>query len=197
MRELTLRLGTGTVDELDDIDWHAVRSSPAARKMAFTHLYRRYVTRVFRYCISRVGSSADAEDITAQVFTEVYEGLDRYRHRGSFAGWLFTIVRRRVIDHYRARDITISLNAAWESALLTTAPESSDPSRKAIRAEDLAKLARLVEGLRDKDQELLRLRFAADLTYAEIARVLGRSEGAVKMALHRLLRRLKQRWEVT
>jgi len=69
----------------------AARRDPAA----FATLYRRYVTPIYRYIYSRLGNVADAEDLTARVFTEALEGLHRYREQGNFAAWLFTIARHR------------------------------------------------------------------------------------------------------
>jgi len=67
---------------------------------AFGVLYRRYLTPLYRYLYRRLGNSHDAEDLTAQVFTEALEGLvaRRYRDDGCFIAWLFTIARRRTVD---------------------------------------------------------------------------------------------------
>jgi RNA polymerase sigma-70 factor (ECF subfamily) len=198
VRPLTFTLPHRSVGGLDAIDWAAVRKDPAALTAAVSKIYRLYVKRVYRYCYARVASAADAEDLTAQIFTEVLEGLHRYRHRGHFAAWLFTIVRRRVADHYRQRRDQVSLDAV-EHGIGTVDglfPRSDDdPLRHAIQSESRERLIELVMGLPEKDRELLRLRFAADLTYGEMARVLGRTEGAVKMATHRLIRQLQAIWE--
>jgi len=66
---------------------------------AFAALYRRYVKRIYRYVYSRVDRKADAEDLTARVFTEALEGLKRYREQGTFSAWLFTIAHRRLVDY--------------------------------------------------------------------------------------------------
>ncbi len=70
---------------------------------AFTILYRRYVTPLYRYLYHRLGNVKDAEDLTAQVFTDALEGLASYREHGRFSSWLFTIAHRRLIDLYRQR----------------------------------------------------------------------------------------------
>ena len=163
----------------------------AARRdtAAFAALYWRYVTPIYRYVYSRVGGEADAQDLTAQVFLEALEGLPRYRDRGNFAAWLFTIARRRAIDHHRRRPVL----------LLDDAPEPAtdeDPQSQMLERETLERLKTLVTQLSDDQQELLRLRFAAGLTFNQMGAVLGRSEAAVKMALRRLLDNLKAKWEV-
>lgn len=81
------------------------RTAQAARHeaRAFAAIYRRYVDNVYRYGYSRVGSQADAEDLTAQVFLDALQGLNGYRERGTFSAWLFTIAHCRIVDHYRRR----------------------------------------------------------------------------------------------
>lgn len=157
---------------------------------AFVPLYRRYVTRIYRYLYSRTGSQADAEDLTSQVFTEALAGLAGYREKGQFAAWLFTIARRRLADFHRQRRPHQPLNQARNE----TAAAPSPPAQVAHN-ETLEHLAALVATLDEEKQELLRLRFAAGLTYAEIGRLIGRSEAATKMAVRRLLQRLAQDWE--
>ena len=176
----------GTKEDVDDAE--LVRDARRNRS-AFGALYRRYVDRIYRYVYSRVGRKADAEDLTAQIFTEAMEGLEGYRERGTFSAWLFTIAHRRVVDHYRRRRPTQPLDAASEIE-----DGGPNPLAEVVREERLEHLARLVKGLDAEKQELLRLRFAGELTYREIGEVVGRSEGAVKMAVHRLLRRLEEAW---
>ena len=71
-------------------------------RAAFATLYRRYLTPVYRYFYVRTGDRQQAEDLTAQTFISAMEGLPRYRERGTFAGWLFTIAARRLADHLDA-----------------------------------------------------------------------------------------------
>jgi RNA polymerase sigma-70 factor, ECF subfamily len=153
---------------------------------AFAALYRRYVTPIYRYVYSRVGNRNDAEDLTSQVFTEALASLAHYREQGTFAAWLFTIAARRIVDHYRQTRPQLPLDAATDRPA-----DGRSPLSQAIHNEKLAQLAGLISRLDQDRQELLRLRFAGDLTYAEIGHVTGRSEAAVKMAMNRLLRRLQ------
>jgi RNA polymerase sigma-70 factor (ECF subfamily) len=154
---------------------------------AFAALYRRYVTPIYRYVYSRVGSDADAQDLTAQVFLEALESLPRYRDRGNFAAWLFTIARRRVIDHYRHR-APLPLDETHDPV------DEADLQAHVIEHETLDRLRTLIAQLTDDQRELLRLRFAAGLTFGQMGRTLGRREAAVKMAVHRLLDQLRAKW---
>lgn len=153
---------------------------------AFSILYRRYVTPLYRYLYHRLGSARDAEDLTSQVFMDALEGLASYRENGRFASWLFTIARRRLVDHYRQHPTDLLEEAADESPDLQTSVEE-----KEVRAH----LARLISRLDEERQEVLRLRFAAGLRFSEIANLLRYNEGAVKMALYRTLDWLKANWE--
>ena len=155
---------------------------------AFTELYRRHVTPLYRYLYHRLGNVKDAEDLTAQVFMEALEGLASYRERGLFSAWLFTIARRRLTDLYRQRPT---------SHLEDDQPDSTFDLQSVLEGrENHARLNQLLGELEDDRRELLQLRFAAGLEFSEIASVLGKSEGAVKMTLYRTLDWLKANWEV-
>jgi RNA polymerase sigma-70 factor (ECF subfamily) len=154
---------------------------------AFALLYRRYVTPIYRYLFSRAGNEVDAQDLTAQVFLEALEGLPRYRERGNFAAWLFTIARRRATDHYRRR-LPLPLDDTPDPG------DGHDPLSHVIEREALERLTDLIAQLDDDQRDLLRLRFAAGLTFGQIGIILGRSEAAIKMAVHRLLDQLRAKW---
>ncbi len=159
-------------------------------RAAFGALYRQFLPAVYAYVLARIGDPKDAEDLVEQVFLEVLEGLAGYRHEGHFTAWLFTIARRRAADFYRRRKPGLPLEQA--SDLCDPAPDSLG---HLSREEDLRTLDGLLQGLAEQDRELLRLRFAAGLTFSGIAAVLNQGESAVKMRYYRLLQQLQARWE--
>ena len=153
---------------------------------AFAALYRRYLSPLYRYLYRRLGNEKDVEDLTAQVFTEALEGLAAYRERGRFASWLFTIARRRLVDLYREK----------VPDELDDPPDSMPGLQSALEQDETySRLAELLKQLDDTQQEVLRLRFAAGLEFAEVASILGRTPGAVKMSLYRTLDWLRANWE--
>ena len=154
---------------------------------AFAELYRRYLTPVYRFIFRRLGGDvAAAEDLTSQVFLEALNGLAAYRERGRFVAWLFTIARRRLIDSYRKTDMQ-SLNDLSDELLgVSDGLENRD---------DLDRLKQYLRILDQETRELLELRFSAELSFADMAVVLGRSEGAVKMSFYRTLNVLREKWE--
>jgi RNA polymerase sigma-70 factor (ECF subfamily) len=155
---------------------------------AFSALYRRYLTPVYRYLYRRLGNVHDAEDIAAQVFTEALEGLvaGRYHEGGRFPAWLFSIAAHKLTDFYRTRshlelDDPVSAETGWQPEI-----EKND---------DWQHLVRLLAQMEEEKQELLRLRFSAGLSFSEIAMLDGRSEAAVKMTIYRSLAWLREHWE--
>lgn len=163
----------------------------AARKdiLEFGGLYKRYVTPVFRYLYSRTGNVHVAEDITAQTFLIALETFDRFRGDGHFSSWLFGIARNKAIDYFRQqKSAAMAEDAADET-------ETNDPLIAAIRSEEASIVARAIRSLTEEEQELLRLRFLAEMSFRDIAHLLHRSEDAVKKTTYRLLARLKSQLE--
>jgi RNA polymerase sigma-70 factor (ECF subfamily) len=156
---------------------------------AFGRLYNHYVQPVYRYLYSRVGTVHDAEDLTSQTFMTAYESLPRYRERGYFSAWLFRIARSRMIDHLRSSKREVGLQAVEKVDAV------QDALGQVIQDEELRRLQILICELSEEEQDLIRLRYVADLSFAEMAGVLGKREDAVKKSLYRLLARLKSQME--
>jgi RNA polymerase sigma-70 factor, ECF subfamily len=187
MLEIDLDCAQIAQEEDDEILIQAFRQNPAE----FAQIYRRYASRVYRYLYGRTGNGQDAEDLTTLVFTEVFEKLPRYHLRSSFAAWLFTVARHRAIDRFRKKHDDIPLECAYE-----VSSPGQDPLGLVIDAEAQQRLSELYSQLPDAKRELIRLRFAARLSYSEISQVMGHSEAAVTMAMHRILEWMKEHWEV-
>lgn len=181
MENLHAASANAEIKDDEDALLAACRSNPAA----FARVYRRYLNRVYRYLYWRVGEKETAEDLTSQVFLAALESLPRYRHQGNFAAWLFAIARRKAADHFRFQRGQASLEA-----LQDTLPGEGDPLPRIIADEELERLGQAIASLGAAEQELLRLRFAAELSFDQIAALLKRRPAAVKMQLYRLLNRL-------
>jgi len=155
---------------------------------AFARLYDRHVQALYHYCYHRTNNVHDAEDLTSQTFLAALEAFPNYRRDGHFAAWLFTIARNKVADHYRRRP-----HLPLEES--TAPPSTSNLARDAETSQQNDILLRLIRALPEDERELVRLRFVAELPFAEIARVLRMSEGAAKKKLYRLLARMKSQME--
>lgn len=181
------RFGAMQNDDEEATLVQAAQNHPAG----FQPLYERWVTPVYRYLLSRLASPAEAEDLTSQVFLKALEELPRYHHRGRFAAWLFTIARNLLTDRYRRSGREQPL----EGAAGLTVP--ADLLSGLIQSDQVRHLRELILALPLADQELLRLRYTAGLSYAEMAHLLGRSEEAVKKSTYRLLARLHSQLETS
>ena len=180
-----MKIEADVVIEADAALVEAAHRDPAA----FTALYRRYVTPVYRYLYKWVGNPAEAEDLTSQVFIDVLEGLIHYQEQGHFAAWLFTIARRKTIAAHRRRRPNLSLDEIEDMPTLT-----EEPFECVVKSEQRDRMAAIFARLNEDQRELLRLRFTAGLRYADIGVVLGRSEASVKMAIYRILRQMIEKW---
>ena len=170
-------------------DTPALISAALEDPAAFGMLYDRYVQHIYRYAYSRVENTRVAEDITSQTFTAAYESLGRYRERGYFSAWLFRIAQSEINNHFRRSRREVGLDATKRLA------EADDALGSVIQDEELGRLRFLIKKLDDDERELIRLRYVAELSFAEMADLLGKREDAVKKAVYRLLERLKGQME--
>lgn len=162
----------------------AARRDPAA----FDALYRRYLPAVYRYVRARVATADDAEDITSVAFMSALQSVGRYEERGLFAAWLFTIARRQIIAHRRAtaHGTPQTLDDGDAHALPA---HGTEPDAAHVEARDAIRIA--LATLSPDQQEAITLRFYGGLRVLEIGAILGKDESAVKMILHRGLRKLR------
>jgi len=160
---------------------------------AFDALYRRHYDRVYRYVRASLGQDEDAADVAQQIFLQAWRSLGRFQGRSSFATWLFRIAHNAVVDAQRGRRAALSWERLPDGEHTT---DASGPEEQAIRREDADRLARALGRLDAEKRALLMLRFAGQLSVAEIAAVVGKRPDAVKKQLTRTLRFLKEHTDV-
>jgi RNA polymerase sigma factor (sigma-70 family) len=163
----------------------------AAKKdpRAFGVLFDRYIQPVYRYLLSRLGDVEEARDLASQTFLAAFESLPRYQHKGFFSAWIFSIARSKYIDFIRKSSKMKPSDKDHEPVIAV------DPLQQIIDTERARELQNLIRDLPGEEQELLRLRYSARLSFSEVAVILGRNEDAVKKTLYRLLARLQSRLE--
>ncbi|MCH7483574.1 MAG: sigma-70 family RNA polymerase sigma factor [Chloroflexi bacterium] len=158
----------------------------------FSELYNEYFGKVFAYVYGRVQDKEVSLDIVADVFEKAFVKVRSLRSRDSFGSWLFTIARNEVSSHWRKEKP--AQKAAREAAIekeLHSQPKS--PEEILVHKERLAFLSTLVRGLPKREQEIIALKFDAELTNREIAGVLSTSEVNVRVTIFRALRKLRDR----
>jgi len=155
---------------------------------AFAELYRRHMEPIYRFHLFRTSNVQDAQDLTSQTFLAALESIESFRGGGSFAGWLFGIASHKIADHYRRRRESASLEAIED----LTDPQPYPEEVAATRLQ-LSQVARVLATLPPDQAEALTLRLSGGLSALEVGRLMGRSEAAVKMLVHRGLRNLQDR----
>lgn len=143
----------------------------------FAHLYEAYVERIYRYVYHRVNDNMLSEDITSQIFLKVWEKLGTYRTgQAPFLAWIYRIAHNTVIDHYRTKKVVIFIEdiKSMEPSYLDGVDEKLDLQYQSQQLQEALRKLTLSQ------QQVLMLKYTAGLKTSEIARKLGKQEGAVR-----------------
>jgi RNA polymerase sigma-70 factor (ECF subfamily) len=158
---------------------------------AFAPLYRRYRDRIYAYLRTRTHSAEDAADLTQQVFLQALDALPRFRmEQVTIAAWLVRIARNLVATYHQRYRPTVT----WDLLPEALHPLMDDLDDEVGRREALEWLRSALQNLSPGAREVLALHFAARLTIAETAVVVGKSEAAVKKQLTRTIHALKEHY---
>jgi RNA polymerase sigma factor (sigma-70 family) len=156
----------------------------------FDEVYRAHADAVYRFCVSQLRDRETAEDLTGDVFAAALAAYERARpDPAGVRTWLFRIARNAVIDQYRreGRRRSLLTRIGRDREFPDTVEENVE------QRFDLRSIVAAMETLRERDRQLVGLRVAGGLSYAEAGQVLGMREGAAKMATHRALERVRSR----
>ncbi len=171
-----------------ETDAELITRAQSGEVEAFGQLYERYLDRIFRYIRSRVGQERIAEDITEMVFLRSFESLDTYEERGHlFSAYLYQVARNLLVDHYRQSEDHIPLQRIENQE-----SSAANSEQSAIEMERIEVLKEALNELPEEYQEVIRLRVLMQLPTAEAAEWLDRSDGAVRVLLHRAMKALKK-----
>ena len=169
-----------------------VLQAQAGNSEAFGQLYDAYMERIYRFVYFRVEDQQTAEDITSQVFLKAWSNLDRFQFsRTPYLAWLYTIAHNAVIDHYRTRKVTTALDDVQLSQ-----PDHSEAVENDIDLTvEMRSVKSALQTLTDDQQRVLTLKFIEGMSNNEIARHLGKREGAIRALQMRGLQALAKQLE--
>ncbi|HLA18621.1 MAG TPA: sigma-70 family RNA polymerase sigma factor [Dehalococcoidia bacterium] len=178
------------LQEADDSE--LIACAARGDREAFGALYERYVFRVFRHVYYLTSDPHTAEDLTAQTFLNALEAIPRYQMRGvPFLAWLLRIAYNLTVNHRKVRrNGTTQLPEGLEIEGTTYSPEASCEAKA-----DGERVWEGVRRLRDDQRQVIVMRFIDGLSYPDIARVLGKSIGAVRVIQYRALCALRRKLE--
>ncbi len=157
----------------------------------YEELYRRHASGLFAYAFQQTASREDAEDIVLEVFLSILQNTRFLTFdRGKQEAWLWTIARNKIVDYYRRAIRRPNVSIEWLAEPLY-ADDRQAPEELSLKREEYEQLYSALRELPQLQQDVLRLRFGHGLKCEEIAPVLEKSEGAIRMILFRTLQRLR------
>jgi len=157
-----------------------VRRAQQQDQQAFAQLYEEHFDKIYRYVALRIGDRAEAEDITQQVFLKALRSISSFRWKGTpFSAWLFRIAHNQMVDHLRkkTKQATVPIDES-------TISSSNDPQLLIEQKLNIEQLISATKRLTEAQREVISLRFTSELPIAQIAGIMGKSEGAVKALQH-------------
>ncbi|HEV3123060.1 MAG TPA: sigma-70 family RNA polymerase sigma factor [Candidatus Dormibacteraeota bacterium] len=155
-------------------------------RAAFAPLYERYVDQIFAYALSLTGNRELAEDVTAATFARAMEELPRFEWRGvPYSAWLYRVAANLVARNKR--------RPGWIELQPHLPSEMRGPDEEAERSDRAAEVRAAVAALPADQRQAVMLRFGGELRNREIAEIMGRSEGAVKLLTFRALTTMRHR----
>lgn len=168
------------------------RGKDMAHEIDWQVVYQELLPKVFHYFCYRIGDQSIAEDLTATTFEKAWRGRKRYRRDlGKFSNWVFGIASNVSIDYYRKN------NHNLESSFDNLHHPSNTPSMEENlqKQYDFTNLAKLIQQLPQRQQELISLKYGANFNNRTIANLTGLSESNVGTILHRSVKKLRSEWE--
>jgi RNA polymerase sigma-70 factor (ECF subfamily) len=179
-----------TVSELKE--QNALRALQSGDTEQFVVLYDLYVEKIYRFLFFRLHHKELAEDLTSQTFLQAYSKIHQYNpEKGAFGAWLYRVARNLMIDEVRRHQPTESIDQHFDLKDDTNIETDTDRelNREAVQ--------KLLQTLPEDARELLTLRLWDELSYAEIALIMGKNEGALKMQFSRLIKKLQETIPIT
>jgi RNA polymerase sigma-70 factor (ECF subfamily) len=157
-----------------------VRRAQQRDQEALTQLYEEYFDKIYRYIVLKIGNKTEAEDMTQQVFLNAIKSISSFKWKGiPFSAWLFRIAHNQMVDYLRKK--TKRITVPLTESLVNT---DDNPELIAEQNLDIKRLLSAIPQLTRAQREAISLRFAGGLSIAEAAKVMGKSQGAVKALQH-------------
>jgi RNA polymerase sigma-70 factor (ECF subfamily) len=191
---LTINRHCSTKSNAQENDPALIRQIGIGDPEALSVLYDRYKTLVFSLAIKIVGSQEEAEDITLDVFTQIWENADKYHpEKGSVKVWLTSIARYRSIDALRRCKVRLDINRPqWSDVQIETLPSNDNPGQALELKVTRHTVLEAIDSLPEDQQEVLAMAYFKGYTHRQIAAALNEPLGTVKTRIRLGLRKLRK-----
>jgi RNA polymerase sigma-70 factor, ECF subfamily len=158
-------------------------------RSALEELYLIHFDRIYSYLHVSVGNRHDAEDLTTQTFLKMLESIGRFRWQSApFSAWLFRIAHNLAMDHFRARKRV----QPEEEVPEPIGSEEPSAELEAMQSIGRQSMLELIDKLSPEQQQVLTLKFVFNFPNADVAKILDKTEGAIKSLQHRALASLQK-----
>lgn len=155
-------------------------------KEAFGEIYKLFMKRIYRFIYYMVYDKELASDLTQNTFLKTWRSINSFSEsKGTFEAFLYTIARNVVIDYQRKKK-TVSLEVTGDIF-----PTNENLEESIVLKEEQRIIHKALLGLEDIERHIVMLRYFEELSFAEIAKVIGKNEGAIRVRIHRILQKLK------
>jgi len=160
----------------------------------FEKFYFEFRKSLFWYVRKKVGSDEVAQDITAEVFIKLFENREilKKRDESGLKAWLYTVARNQIIDFYRKKSNNVEIKGIDDDIFDLVVADRTEHLQGLIRDEKYQMIMAAMENLEGPEKEVVTLRFNDELSFKEIAQILQKEEGAVKMTLYRAIEKIKK-----
>ena len=180
-------ISSGNLVENTDALGPILAKAKLGEQAAFGEIYNLYFKKIYQFIYYRVGHKEVAEDLAEEVFLKAFTKIASVSENAAFSGWLYQIARNQVIDYYRQKKLTVNLDEI-ENTL-----EYESNVIDIVNLESQQKiLIKLIKELSPEQQIVLKLKFFEDLDNPEIAEMLHKSEGSIRVIQHRGITKLQE-----
>jgi len=152
----------------------------------FGKLYDLYIKKIYNFIYYKTHHQETAEDLASQTFAKALEAIQKFKTKdGYFSAWLYQIARNTVIDYYRSKKVDYNLEDAWDMASETNIEQDLDAKQK------LEEIKKKLKKFKSHERDIIIMRVWQEMSYAEIAEVVGKSEASCRMVFSRTIKQLR------
>lgn len=153
----------------------------------FSNIYNQYIDKIYRFIYLKVNSQETAEDLTSEVFLRGWESFKQGKEIENIQAFLYQIARNLIVDYYREKAQTQLISTEYQELIDLEA----DLEEKAMRTSDVRRLKEALANIKEDYREVIVWYYLDGLSVPEIAKIINKSEEAVRVTIHRALNALR------
>lgn len=164
----------------------SIENCQKGRKDDFAYIYDVFVEKIYKFIYYKTGHRETAEDLTSQTFFKALNKINTFKVNDNFSAWIYRIARNLVIDHYRTKKNDNNIDDMWDLSAQEDLELDTDNKHKILAVKEY------LQELKKEQREIVIMRVWEGLSYQEIAEIIGKSEGSVKMTFVRTIKKLRE-----